>query len=161
MSDTTVVLVSCDGVHIVLPRRCAVRNSVLLRDLLDDEPTSSESEIPIPGIRGEVLTIVVEHMKYRTDTPAKELERPLRQPLVELLDEHDKKLISNWDPHLTIELVKAANFLNDCSLRDLASARLAQYLIEKNVDEIRAMLGLERDFTDEEEALLRKEHQME
>lgn len=58
-------------------------------------------------------------------------------------------------------MVKAATLLNYNELLQLASAKLASYLCEKNVDGIRILLGAASDFSQTEEAELKKEQVME
>lgn len=154
-------LVASDGKIVEVDRSAAEQCSLLLRDMLDDEPADAGGEpieIPVGAARGDALAAVAEFMKLHHNQPMKEIERPLTRPLFDVLDEVDKKYIANWEPNFVIDVATAANFLNCPSLRDLASARLAQWITEKPIEEIRAMFGVENDFTPEEEALLRKEH---
>ena len=140
-------------------RDVAVQGSLLLRDLLDDEPTTAETiEIPLELIDAPTLQRCVEHMNYRFNNRMRPLSKPLKGPLGSLLDQQDQNFTASWDEETTILTVKAACFLNDIELKDLASAKLAQFLIDKSIEEIRMMLGVEGDFTEEEEVALRKEH---
>lgn len=153
-----IVFVPGEGEPVSVDREAALQSSCLIRDLLDGEDdTLASVEIPVPCCTSAILSICGRYMTYRKNNKARELERPLRQPLVEVLDEQDKQLIQSWDEQVTLEVLKAANFFLMQDLRDLAAARVAQYLVDKNVGEIRAMFGLDCDFTPEEEAMLKKE----
>lgn len=131
-------------------------------------------EVPIPFITGDILAQVWEHMQYRFCTavavdnegnnvlkvypvPMKAIPKPMVLPLNDYLDANDRKFIADWDEERTIVMVKAATLLRYEVLLQLASAKLATFLIEKNVNGLRAMLGVECDFTSEEIAQLRKE----
>lgn len=153
-------LIGSDEQQVLVDRAAAEAASLVLRDLLNDQPVEDGEpiDIPVPVVPGNVLAAVAEYMRIHVKSPAKELERPLRSNLFDVLDEVDKNLIAEWDEAFTMEVVVASNFLNIPPLKDLASARLAQWIKEKSVEEIRIMFGLENDFTPEEEAILKKEH---
>ncbi|ORC90554.1 S-phase kinase-associated protein 1 [Trypanosoma theileri] len=89
----------------------------------------------------------------------REIPRPMVLPLAEYLDAYDRHFIEDWDEVTTILMVKAATLLNYEELLNLASARLAVYLSEKSIESLRAFLGVESDFSPEEEAELRKEYE--
>ena len=54
----------------------------------------------------------------------------------------------------------AANFLNIPTLLDLASAKIATYIKDKPIDEIRGYLHLKNDFTEDEYKKVLEENQM-
>ena len=56
--------------------------------------------------------------------------------------------------HLTL----AANYLDISPLLDLCSARIASFIKDKTVEQIRENLGIVCDFTPEEEAQVREEN---
>ncbi|ESL07562.1 hypothetical protein TRSC58_04746 [Trypanosoma rangeli SC58] len=87
----------------------------------------------------------------------REIPRPMVLPLSEYLDPYDRCFIEDWDEATTVMMVKAATLLNYEELLCLASAKLAVYLSEKSVEGIRALLGVESDFSREEEVELKKE----
>lgn len=146
-------------------------------------------ELPFPYFSGDLLQRICAHMTYRyghspsgggnrasltgsggsggaaasAGSPRRnvmrQIPRPMVLPLAEYLDHHDRCFIENWDETTTVLMVKAATLLNYEELFNLASAKLATYLSEKSVEGIRAFLGVEGDFTPEEEAELKKEHE--
>lgn len=155
------------------------------KDDLESSTTSSSGsdkanllEVPIPFITGEILEQVWEHMKYRFYTavavddagnyglnvypiPMKTIPKPMTLPLVEYLDSKDRKFIQDWDEKRTILMVKAATLLRYEELLQLASARLATFLLEKNTEGIRTLLGVECDFSTDEINQLKKEEVVE
>lgn len=78
-------------------------------------------------------------------------------PLTEYLDLKDRRFIADWDELITVQMVKAATLLNYEELLQLASAKLASYLIERDLEGVRTLLGVESDFDAVEEGELRKE----
>lgn len=198
-----ILLLGSDGVRVKVTRSIATEASHVLRDLLDGKEaceectiegvsssscgdtegtrkgsTASLIEVPIPGVTGETLKLVWEHMKYRFQTavasddegrigynvyaiPIKPIPKPMTLPLVEYLDAKDRAFIVDWDEQRTIRMVKAATLLRYEELLQLASAKLATYLMEKSTESIRTMIGVECDFTADELAQLKREEQME
>ena len=162
LQGPAVILVSSDEQRIRCSRNAATKMSLLLRDLLDDVPAdANDVEMPVQVIRGEVLQVIVNYFETRCKIPPRELERPLPQSLYEVIDQIDADFIRPLNDAMVMEIVVGAGFLNCPSLRDLCCARLAEWVKERNVEEIRRMFGLENDFTPEEEAKLRKEHGLE
>lgn len=131
-------------------------------------------EVSLPFITGSTLKLVWEHMKYRFCTaiavddngrntikvypvPMKAIPKPMVLSLNDYLDTNDRNFVADWDELRTIQMVKAATLLRYEELLQLASAKLATYLLEKNVEGIRTLLGVECDFSPEEVAQLKKE----
>ena len=152
-----------DGESVRLTRAAAANSSILLRDMLDDVPAgTNDIELSIPVVPSTILAHCAEYFTYRLgNNKTREIERPLRDKLINLVDEQDKVRLMKWNEQTTIHILKAASFLNAPDLMDLASAQIASLMMEKSIEEIRVMLGVENDFTPEEEAQLRKEHGLE
>lgn len=144
--------------------------------LLNNSESSRKNylEVSLPFITGSTLKLVWEHMKYRFCTavavddngmntikvypvPMKAIPKPMVLSLNDYLDTNDRNFIADWDELRTIQMVKAATLLRYEELLQLASAKLATYLLEKNVEGIRTLLGVECDFSPEEVAQLKKE----
>eukprot|EP00758_Cryptobia_borreli_P009513 Tbor_TRINITY_DN5487_c8_g3::TRINITY_DN5487_c8_g3_i1::g.24188::m.24188/K03094/SKP1, CBF3D; S-phase kinase-associated protein 1 len=158
VGKVNIILVSSDGVRIPVKRDLAVKFSKLLADLLDTEPSSADIEIPIENFNSEIIKLLINYMILRNGNPPKPIEKPLSSPLKNVIDLIDKKYIENWTPTIAMELIIISNFFNFSELRDLCSAYLASMLMDMSVEEVRGFLGVKRDFTDEEEAELRKKH---
>lgn len=135
-------------------------------------------EVPIPFISGEILELVWTHMKYRFYTavavdgdgkyglnvypvPMRTIPKPMTLPLTEYLDAKDRKFVAEWDEQRTILMVKAATLLRYEELLQLASAKLATFLLEKSVESVRTLLGVECDFSQDEVEQLKKEQVVE
>lgn len=178
------VLVSSDNCRVVVNRAIATEASYLLRDLVDSRASITEVdgchaaeepiEVQLPFISGDILDLVWQHMQYRYHTavavddsnqyrvnvyavPMKTIPRPMVLPLSDYLDSKDKKFIAEWDALRTVSVVKAATFLRYEELTQLSSAKLASILLDKSVEGIRTLLGVECDFSEEELEALDKE----
>ena len=157
--DTTnVILVSLDNGKVAVRRDVAVACSLLLRELLDDVASSADVEVPVEVGREDTLRAVVQYMSRRWRCRPRQIERPLAQPFSKCVDSLDLELSAPWGVGLTLDVLAAANFLNYADLREVASARVASFMADMSVEGIRAMLGVQKDFTDEEERELRTKH---
>lgn len=134
--------------------------------------TASSIEVPFPYCTSGILERVCSHMSYRyriSDFGSEDgrprvyahqprpIPRPMTQPLNDYLDPQDKQFTADWDERLTVTMLKVAVLLNYEFLQRLASAKLASILNDKSVEEIRALLGVENDFSNAEEIEIRKE----
>ncbi|KAG5469017.1 hypothetical protein LSCM4_02412 [Leishmania orientalis] len=132
----------------------------------------TEVEIPFPYFTGDILERVCRHMSYRFRMSSfgsedgcyrvyvvktRTIPRPMTLPLVEYLDLKDRAFIADWDELITVQMVKAATLLNYEELLQLASAKLASYLIERDLEGVRTLLGVKGDFDFAEDAELKKE----
>ena len=156
--DTNILLVGKDGGQTPVRRDVAIRCSMLLQELLDDEASSSEVEVPLDVLSTTTIALVVSYMTQRFQNPPAPIPKPLNGPLEKILDEIDTAFVKDFTPTTTIDLVNAANFLNYPALRDLVSAKLASIMMSMTVEENRAMLGIQQDFSAQHEAQLRKMH---
>ncbi|KPA76673.1 hypothetical protein ABB37_07523 [Leptomonas pyrrhocoris] len=135
-------------------------------------PPPAEVELDFPYFTGDILERVCRHMSYRFRMSAfgaedgryrvyvvktRSIPRPMTLPLVEYLDAKDRRFISDWDELTTVQMVKAATLLNYEELLQLAAAKLASYLIDRDLEGVRTFLGVDNDFDAAEEAELKKE----
>jgi hypothetical protein len=135
-------------------------------------PPPAEVELAFPYFSGDILERVCRHMSYRFRMSSfgtedgcyrvymvktRVIPRPMTLPLTEYLDLKDRRFIADWDELITVQMVKAATLLNYEELLQLASAKLASYLIERDLEGVRTLLGVESDFDAVEEGELRKE----
>jgi len=152
-------LISSEERKISIKRSACEKQSVLLRELL--EGNDENAELPVSCVRGDVLEKIAEYMVYHADHPPKEIPKPLKEKFFDVVDPWDKKFIEGFDHSFVFELMTGANFLNCKDLLELTCARVAEWMKEKSVEEIRDMFGIENDFSPEEEERLRKEHGIE
>lgn len=132
----------------------------------------AEVELAFPYFTGDILERVCRHMSYRFRMSSfgtedgcyrvymvktRNIPRPMTLPFIEYLDMKDRRFVADWDEVITVQMVKAATLLNYEELLQLASAKLASYLIDRDLEGVRTFLGVESDFDAVEEAELKKE----
>lgn len=78
--------------------------------------------------------------------------------LTKLVQEFYATFIMSTDNDTLYHLTLAGNYLDISPLLDLCSARIASFIKDKTVEQIRENLGIVCDFTPEEEAQVREEN---
>ena len=157
--ERVVVFIANDGATSVRVKQEHCVQSLLMCDLLDGSDEDAP-EIPLPSVLPETLHLLAAYFELRHNNPPAPIDRPLRQPLLSVVDETDKRFIEPLGEEAVLHLVRASNYLNYPALKALTCARCADWMAEKSVEEIRDMLGADNDFTPEEMAILRKEHNL-
>lgn len=144
-----ITLKSSDGELFVTDEAVAIQ-SQLIKHLVDDD--CADSEIPLPNVEGKILAMVIEYCKKHVDADSSSYE--------------SKEDLKNWDANFMnidqstiFDVMLAANYLLIKSLLDLTCQTVANMIVGKNPDQIRAHFGIENDFTEEEEEEIRKENQ--
>ncbi len=114
---------------------------------LIEEDMVSDGVIPLPNVSGRMLAKVLEFTKHHLEYPSDETE----------LSDWDKDFF-NVDQSDLFELILASNYLEMQLLLDLACKSVANMVIGKSPDEIRALFNIKNDFTEEEEAVAKEEN---
>merc|ERR1712048_809570 len=65
-----------------------VMQSALIKTMWSGDQT--ETEIPLPNVRGSILKKVIKYMQYHHTNPAKEIEKPLKSANM-------REVVSEWD----------------------------------------------------------------
>lgn len=158
-TEKTVLLVSNEGESFAVARQAA-NQSALIATMLDEEDEDDEEkqEIPLPGIRSDVLALVVEFMKQYHKDPMKEIEKPLKSTNIgDLVQEWYANFV-NRDQEIIFGLVAAANYLDCQTLLDLMCGSISCRVMGKTPDEIRQVFNIEEEFTEAELAQVREEN---
>lgn len=135
-----------------------IRQSQTIDNMMQDLPEQGDDEaIPLPNVNGNILQKVIEWCKHhKNDPPAQED------------DETEKRTddIPSWDQEFLkvdqgtlFELIMAANYLDIKRLLDLCCKNIANMIKGKTAEEIRKTFNIKNDFTEEEEAQVRRENQ--
>ncbi|KAK1321094.1 SKP1-like protein 4 [Acorus calamus] len=146
----TVTLKSCDDVDFVLDGSVATLSQTLISAMAEDSSSSDYGTFTwcVSNVTGEVLAKVVKFCNKHADmsgSGGKDLK------------EWDKAFIS-VELDLLYDLILAADNLNIESLLDLTAQRVADEIKGKMPHQIRMLFNIEKDFTDEEERVIRREN---
>lgn len=103
---------------------CKMKRVLLHTQIADSE----EMVIPLPNVKADVLRKVVQYMKYHTDNPSKEIEKPLKSAnMSEVVSQWDADFV-DVDQELLFELILAANYMDIKPLLDLTCAKVASMI---------------------------------
>ena len=134
------------------------RMSKLVDESVDDEDTSTISDIPLPNVKGIVLAKVIEFCQHHQTEPMTTITTPL--PSVKL-----EEIVQQWycdfvkvENVMLFELVTAANYMNIQPLLDLTCLAVSVMIKGKSADEIRKIFNISNDFSPAEEAQVREEN---
>eukprot|EP00035_Acanthoeca_spectabilis_P019725 m.429437 g.429437 ORF g.429437 m.429437 type:complete len:187 (+) comp17004_c0_seq1:236-796(+) len=156
--DVMVRVKASDDKIIEMPRKHA-KMSVTLGNLLDDlEDADPNAPIPVMNVTSEILEKVKAYCAKHDDAPVKltlEQETELRE-----------QPITGWDkdfvdvPLATLfHMILAANFLDIKPMLNLTCKAVAEMIKGKSPDEIKAIFGIEGEFTEEEKKAVFEEHE--
>lgn len=148
-------LVSQENDNFQIPKKVAIM-SELIKTMAEGD--TEEKEIPLPNVKGEVLKKVVQYMKYHSENPAKEIEKPLKSSdMGQVVSQWDADFV-DVDQELLFELILAANYMDIKPLLDLTCAKVASMIKGKTPEQIRKTFNIHNDFTPEEEEAVRAEN---
>ena len=148
MSVMQLTLSSADSQKIQIDSVSAVRSQLLKGLIGDYDP---KDEIPLPDIKSDILTKIVEYLTHYKDKEPREIPKPLPSPnLAEVVDEWDVKFINEIELDSVFDLINAANYMDIRSLLDLSCAKIASLMKGKTAEEIRAMFNIDCDLSAEE-----------
>jgi len=148
-------LVSQDEERFSVTRKVALM-SELVKTMIEND--KEERELPLPNVKGSTLAKVVEYMKYHTETPAKEIEKPLKSSnMAEVVSQWDAEFVE-VEQEMLFELILAANYMDIKPLLDLSCAKVASLIKGKTPEQIRKQFNIQNDFTPEEEEAVRAEN---
>ncbi|CAA7021569.1 unnamed protein product [Microthlaspi erraticum] len=147
MSKKMIVLKSSDGESFEIEEAVALQSETIAH-MVGEE--GADNIIPLADVKSQVLTKVMEYCK-KHDGGDDSSSEDLRKWETEFLKKIDRAML--------IDLVSAACQLKIESLSDITCQAAADVLETVSVEEARRLLGVENDFTPEEEEAIRKENQ--
>jgi S-phase kinase-associated protein 1 len=123
--DSKLSLMSRENESFTVDRKVAIM-SELVKTMAEGDAT--ETEIPLPNVKGVILKKVIDYMHAHFENPPKEIEKPLRSSNM-------SEVVSKWDaafvevPQETLfELILAANYMDIKPLLDLTCAKVASMI---------------------------------
>ncbi len=148
-------LISKDKDSFPLAKKIAVQ-STLIKTMVEGDPEAVD--IPLPAVNSNILSRVIEFMKYHIDHPMKEIEKPLKtNDLKEIVPEYYANYV-DLDQELLFEVLLAANYLDLKSLLDLSCSKVATMIKGMTPEALRKIFNIVNDFTPEEEEQIRAEN---
>ena len=115
-------------------------------------------EIPLPNVKTDILSKVIEFLTYYKEEPMTNIEKPLKSyNMNEVVQEWYAEFV-NVEQTTLFDLVQAANFMDIKPLLDLTCATVASMINGKTPEEIRQHFSIVNDFTEAEEAQIREEN---
>jgi S-phase kinase-associated protein 1 len=121
----------------------------------DDEDTQN---VPLPNVKSNVLTKVIEFCKHYQTEAMTDIEKPLKSSnMSEVVQEWYAQFV-DVDQELLFELILAANYMDIKPLLDLTCATVASMIKGKTPEEIRKTFNIVNDFTPDEELQVREEN---
>jgi len=152
--DHAVVITKENRKYLVHKR--LLEQSPVIRNILM-EMENDGLEIPLPDMESRTLQCVFDFQTYHEANPLKEIEKPLRAKLQDVLSEWDyefykTRLLENGDESKNSQLfkvLKAANFLILLPLRDLCCAAVAASIMGKSETEILSFFQIKEPVTPE------------
>lgn len=164
LTNTTMpqlVIISSEGERLpvdvdVASKSVLIKNTIsdLNPDLDDDD---EEFEIPLPNVRANVLSKVLEWCEHHRSTvfPDDDDEDARKSAPVPSWDRNFLKV----DQEMLYEIILAANYLNIRPLLDAGCKIIAEMIKHKSPEELRRTFNIVNDFSPEEEAAIRKENE--
>ena len=159
-NTTNITLISSDGVEITVERGI-VECSILIKDMLSDLGDPDEP-IPIPDTKESVLRKVLEWCAHHQNDPAPTAPTaPTTEGRTRITDigEWDQIFMEQLDSDMLYHIIIAANFLDIKLLLEIGCKTVADMIKGKSPEEIRRVWDLQKDFTPEEEAQIRRENE--
>ncbi|PIA62089.1 hypothetical protein AQUCO_00200231v1 [Aquilegia coerulea] len=127
----------------------AMLQSITIKNMIEDD--CADGIIPIPNVTGEIFAKIVEYCNKHVG------EKKLMKKEKEKLEEWDYEFV-DLDRDALYNLLAGAMYLNIESLVDLAAQEFADMIKNQPIEKMREILGIENDFTPEEEAEIRQKN---
>ena len=139
-------------------RKAACMSELIKSMLADDDDPNEVPEIPLLEVSKDILDKVVVFLNKHRDDPMKTIHKPISTSNL-------KDIVSEWDAdYIDLEqeqlfkVILAANYLDIPSLLDLGITKFCTMIKDKDVDEVKEMLNIEKGITPEEERLVREKN---
>ena len=190
MKDTVnsdiVKVMSEDEKEFMIERKHAIK-SITIKNLLDDVEKVSETPIPLPNVKADVLQIVIEFLKHeevqqikkaptdeKTEKTARDEEQANHGADWDKFKDWELKFIGKYfmtsfekkefglgeHQRLLFATILAANYLDVKQLLDLTCRSVANQIKGKTPDQIRETFKIVNDISPEEAEKYKKENEL-
>ena len=146
--NNTIILFSAENEKFIIDKKAAKRSGLLKNCIEDDE---NFKELNLIDIDSKFLKIIIEFLEHYKDSEPKLPPKPLKDSnVMQYLDEWSKKFFSKLNLEDIISLINASNYMDIESLIKICCGILASNMVDKPIDEIEKIFGIEYDLTEEE-----------
>ncbi|ATZ80258.1 Skp1 domain-containing protein [Bodo saltans virus] len=133
--------------YYIVPKNVA-KMSKLLCEKIDNLQKDERGEFALVDIDGKTLYIILLYMHYHVNNRAEPIQKPLLEPLKNLLNEWDNAYVNKFIiPNMLYKVSFASNYMKIDDLHSLCCAIYADLMKGKSVDEIRKIFDIEDDLT--------------
>jgi len=141
-STNQIKLMSKDQKEFVIEKRFAFISTLVKTSLEND---AAAADVPMPGVKGDILQKVVEFMQHHKGVEPPILEKPLRSKVMKELckDPWDADFIDKVgeDRQQLYDLILAANYMDIKSLLHLGCAKVASLIKGQPLEKIKDILA--------------------
>ncbi|XP_070321467.1 S-phase kinase-associated protein 1 isoform X2 [Odocoileus virginianus] len=123
---------------------------------MDDE--GDDDPVPLPNVNAAILKKVIQWCTHHKDDPPPPEDDENKEKRTDDIPVWDQEFLK-VDQGTLFELILAANYLDIKGLLDVTCKTVANMIKGKTPEEIRKTFNIKNDFTEEEEAQVRKENQ--
>jgi S-phase kinase-associated protein 1 len=117
--------------------------SVLVKTSIENDQTATE--VPLPGVEGPILVLVVAYMNHHKGVEPPIIEKPLRSKIMREVckDSWDAQYIDDIgvDRQKLYDLILAANYMDIKSLLHLGCAKVASLIKGQPLEKIKDILS--------------------
>ena len=111
------------------------------------------TKIPVTKVRGDILELVVNYLEHHNGKKPEEIAKPLRSVKMDRIvaDQWDAVYINKMSKKTIYKVMLAANYMDLPSLLNLSCAKIATLIKGKSPEEIKAILDVDSDESQQEE----------
>jgi len=149
-------IVTNDNVTFEINDQKYLKLSLFINDMFEEYENEDDIVIPLT-IDSITFDKIFDYMKHMADNNPSEIEKPMKKNFINYVTEWEFNYI-NVSMNELENIINASNYLNIRSLLNLSCAFLVSKIQNKSIDEIREILGIENDFTPEEEEKIIEEN---
>jgi len=145
---STIILESIENEKFIIDKKAAKKSQLLKECIEDDEDFK---ELKFIDINSKYLKLIIEFLEHYKDSEPKLPPVPLKDSnIMQYLDEWSQIFISKLKLEDIICLINASNFMIIDCLQQICCGIIASEMVDRPVEEIQKLFGIEYDMTEEE-----------
>ncbi|AXN91156.1 putative BTB domain containing protein [Namao virus] len=136
------------------------KQSITIKTMMEDLGMDDEDDdpVPLPNVNASVLKNVIRWCTHHKDDAPFVEEDETKERRTDDIPVWDQEFL-NVAQDVLFDIILAANYLDIKGLLDVTCKTVANMIKGKTPEEIRKTFNIENDFTEEEEAQVRRENQ--